>query len=120
MWNHQVFFLILLLATLVSALTSTTHSQSTTTSLVTGGNGYVGRAILHQLLQECSDNSNIHTIVSLVRPARVTTEQAYWQHRNEPRVHVAPYDMLDGGATLRHALESCNQKATTPSTTTGY
>jgi nucleoside-diphosphate-sugar epimerase len=76
---------------------------------VTGANGYIGRAIVHELL-ELSDSQ---TIYCLVRPHRVTSEQAYWEPYStgddcdsfSSKILVLPYDMLDGGLSLRLALE---------------
>lgn len=79
------------------------HQQQT--SIVTGANGYVGRAIVHSLLE----SSSCKDIVCLVRSKRVQAEEEYWkQHasssqKTPPR--VLPYDMLDGGASLRTALQ---------------
>lgn len=103
-------------------------------SLVTGGNGYVGRAILHEILRQDDEErrrrhpqqqrQQQHRVVSLVRPARVASEQAYWdtfrkdqqkdqQQEGEPEegeadivpVLVLPYDMLDDGSSLQSALD---------------
>jgi nucleoside-diphosphate-sugar epimerase len=78
-----------------------------TTSLVTGANGYVGRAIVHSLLEkaDCQD------IVCLVRAQRVADEQEYWKaHQSStlttPSIRVLAYDMLDSGKSLRDALKS--------------
>jgi nucleoside-diphosphate-sugar epimerase len=64
--------------------------------MVTGSNGYLGREIVHELLQQ-----NVHPIVCLVRPGRVNDELIYWKdHASEDCIAVHPYDMLDGGASL--------------------
>jgi nucleoside-diphosphate-sugar epimerase len=101
-------------------MTRTTASSlwSSACSIVTGGNGYVGRAILHEILnqQQHRDEDGTgenETVWSLVRPARVASETDYWNHhyndggpkRTSCRVRVLPYDMLDGGVSLRRALE---------------
>lgn len=65
---------------------------------MTGASGYVGRAVAHALL----DQKESSVIVCLVRPARIEDEKAYWKH--ESCVSVQPYDMLDGGDSLRQAL----------------
>jgi nucleoside-diphosphate-sugar epimerase len=93
-------------------------------SIVTGGNGYVGRAILHEILnhqqqQRRQQDDEAETVdrdtlvVSLVRPGRVASETEYWNlHRatadggpTSCRVRVLPYDMVDGGLSLQRALE---------------
>jgi len=70
-------------------------------SIVTGASGYVGKAVVHELLLEAQDKKN-QKIICLVRPARVDTETAYW--KDEACVSVEPYDMMDGGDSLRAAL----------------
>lgn len=77
-------------------------------SIVTGANGYLGREIVHNLLN-CDSSSSV---VCLVREKRVEEEIRYWDSvvaRNNqagsPSVKVMPYDMLDGGKTLSDALE---------------
>jgi nucleoside-diphosphate-sugar epimerase len=95
-------------------------------SIVTGGNGYVGRAILHEIVNhhhqhqkqkqddEAETVDRATVVVSLVRPGRVASETEYWDlHRatadddgpTSCRVRVLPYDMLDGGLSLQRALE---------------
>jgi len=71
-------------------------------SVVTGANGYVGRAIVHHLLDEGHS-----TIICLVRPARVAEEDNYWRTAKKIScdVKVLPYDMLDGGCSLSAALK---------------
>jgi nucleoside-diphosphate-sugar epimerase len=72
--------------------------------VVTGANGYVGRAVVHSLLEQagCQD------IVCLVRAQRVSGEQEYWKAHQSPKtpsIRVLPYDMLDAGKSLREALK---------------
>jgi nucleoside-diphosphate-sugar epimerase len=78
------------------------------TSVVTGANGYVGRAVVQELIASgsCGDS-----VLCLVRPHRVASERAFWSDRcppssSSPRVSVLPYDMLDGGASLQQALRT--------------
>jgi nucleoside-diphosphate-sugar epimerase len=79
------------------------------TSLVTGANGYVGRAVVHSLLESSSSGKDI---VCLVRAKRVAEEKEYWEKQNHATngtpftVRVLSYDMLDGGTSLKAALES--------------
>ena len=79
-------------------------------SLVTGANGYVGRAVVHELLESSDEASEI---ICLVRQHRVVSEQNYWkEHLSESsssKIQVLPYDMLDGGESLRNALQSCRR-----------
>ena len=70
----------------------------TSSSIVTGANGYVGRAVVHELIAQQQSS-----ILCLVRPHRVAQEEEYWQKvlgSSSPTLQVLPYDMLDGGTTL--------------------
>jgi nucleoside-diphosphate-sugar epimerase len=67
--------------------------------MITGANGYVGRAIVRELLTHANDDDKI---ICLVRPQRVESEQDYWKDHRQ--VCVRPYDMLDGSSTLAAAL----------------
>lgn len=94
-------------------------------SIVTGGNGFVGRHVAYSLLQQHYDRTipqeegiSRETIVCLVRPDKVSHEESYWdahvmemrqssqKHDESVCVKVMPYDMLDNGKTLDDALES--------------
>lgn len=77
-------------------------SVSRTISVITGASGYVGKAVAKSLLTGHHDDGQ--TILCLVRPQRVDNEKEYW--KEEACVNVLPYDMLDGGATLKEALSS--------------
>jgi nucleoside-diphosphate-sugar epimerase len=96
--------------------------MTSTTSIVTGANGFVGRAIVHELIQQHQqqrhskdndgrDNSAASDeIICLVRHQRVAADQQYWKNIQKImpdggcKIRVLPYDMLDGGATLQQAL----------------
>jgi nucleoside-diphosphate-sugar epimerase len=61
-----------------------TPQQQHTSSVVTGANGYVGRAIVHSLLEKAEADAEANAdcqgdIVCLVRAQRVEDEQAYWK-----------------------------------------
>ena len=106
MRTQKVFVLVSLLARClflanhqVVALATPDHPK--TVSLVTGASGYVGRAVAHELLDRKETKGQ--EIVCLVRPTRVDDEKAYWE--SESCVSVQPYDMLDGGISLRRALD---------------
>ena len=92
--------LLILIPSLSVCTVSSLSAPGKRTSLVTGANGYLGREIVHSLLQEGNDD-----VICLVRLKRVEHEQTYWNSRSNC-VRVMPYDMLDGGATLKNALES--------------
>ena len=87
------------------------HGESNTSevSIVTGANGFLGRHIVHQLLQQPKQQQ----VVCLVRSSRVSSETNYWQSLisksldkyNNP-VLVMPYDMIDGGVTLENAIRT--------------
>lgn len=79
------------------------------TSIVTGANGYIGRAVVHELLARAGAADH-QSIVCLVRAQRVESEQEYWNdqqpHAASSNIRVLPYDMLDQGVTLEQALRS--------------
>ena len=76
-------------------------------SIVTGASGYIGREVVHCLLTD-SSSSGEHDIICLVRPSRVEDEQKYWGGVSDS-IRVMPYDMTDGGATIKDALETAYQ-----------
>ena len=97
-------FLLLALLTTVTAL-ATPSPPRRRTSIVTGANGYIGREIVHVLLRDNNGDDSEQDIFCLVRQARVESETNYWKNKgNADCVTVLPYDMLDGGETIRHAL----------------
>jgi nucleoside-diphosphate-sugar epimerase len=73
-------------------------------SVVTGANGFVGRAIVLELMKRGSNQD----ILCLVREHRVRDEEVFWSQLSQvdqPKcIRVLPYDMLDGGESLHHAL----------------
>jgi len=86
-------------------------------SVVTGSSGYLGREVVHSLLQLFIPVEGILSthpaseILCLVRQRRVEEEEQYWRDvctnlgpSCSGRVKVMPYDMLDGGKTLSDAL----------------
>lgn len=86
-------------------------------SVVTGSSGYLGREVVHSLLQSfipVEETLSTHPsseILCLVRQRRVEEEEQYWRDvctnlgpSCSGRVKVMPYDMLDGGKTLSDAL----------------
>ena len=90
-----------LLSTILSLLLwcsiSTVEALAARISIVTGANGYVGREVVKTLLQHERDA----TVFCLVRPHRIEEEMEYWNSR---QVQVLPYDMNDGGETVKSAL----------------
>ena len=99
-----------------AAFALATATSTTATSIVTGANGYVGRAIVHELLAQGrrpTEEEEQPSILCLVRSHRVTEETEYWKQAMPSEradfLQVLPYDMLDGGKTLRAALDKCNE-----------
>jgi nucleoside-diphosphate-sugar epimerase len=84
--------------------------------VVTGSNGYLGRAVVHELLNELHVNENIENnqrnrentlILCLVRSQHVVVEEKYWNDLDPSTscsILVFPYDMLDNGKGLEIAL----------------
>ena len=76
-------------------------------SIVTGANGFLGKSIVHEILDQ-SDDDDEQRVFCLVRSTRVAEEEQYWQggmySTSSCKVTVLPYDMLDGGATMQQAL----------------
>lgn len=81
-------------------------------SIVTGANGFVGRHIVHSLIQQRQSED---VIICLVRDSKVECEKSYWDaHLSDLKgseqcsVKVLPYDMLDDGGTLKSALHAAS------------
>ena len=104
-------------------------SSMSTNFIVTGASGYLGRQIVHELIdyhhhqkQQKVDGRNYdviqNEIVCLVREKNVNVEQSYWNDIITKslsngkcyddsyimKVKVMPYDMIDGGVTFSDAL----------------
>ena len=71
-------------------------------SIVTGASGYVGRETVFALVNDKS--CDVQKIYCLVRPGRVQSELDYWKSISDD-ITVMAYDMLDGGASIRDALD---------------
>lgn len=107
-WIWLAYWLTATASTTV-LLTTTIQTQAmATTSIITGANGYLGRAVIHELLSR----DNHSKIFCLVRQQRISSEAEYWRQytratpKNEnDRIQILPYDMLDGGSTLKLALQ---------------
>ena len=95
-----LWLIVALLATQQLLLPTSALAVLRRASVVTGANGYVGREIVHALLED----PNQEQIVCLVRPSRIPEEEAYWKDKSAC-IQVLPYDMLDDGTTLQDALE---------------
>jgi nucleoside-diphosphate-sugar epimerase len=83
-------------------------------SVVTGANGYLGQWVCHSLLSSSSVSATAATrsgegddedepCLLLVRPERVAAMKQYWEKKYD-HAKVVPYDMLDGGDSLRRAI----------------
>ena len=110
---HASCFIFLALIGNITALASPVR-----TVIVTGANGYLGRNIVHNLLEsripvhnnKTSRSSSfcISKILCLVCQRRVEEEEKYWKsvaNIDDQGVLVLLYDMLDGGQTLSEALD---------------
>ena len=109
---NMVKFSLLWLVSLLVPFAASGLAATRTTSIVTGANGFVGRAIVHELLEQQQEQESGQKIVCLVRPQRIVQEEAYWKECVKPSttcLEVMAYDMLDGGTTLRAALDQCRE-----------
>ena len=111
MWKKVAFYVLLAAALCQVTALKGPDVASRPVSIITGANGYVGRAVAKSLLSH-NQNSD-QTIVCLVRQERVNAEQEFWRH--EPCINVRPYDMLDGGSSIKQALESVYSETNAPS-----
>lgn len=109
--RNLYFYMCILLSCDGIIVATTGLQQPSMCSIVTGANGYLGRAVVHELLQRDGDQD----IYCLVRPQRVPEEELYWaqcqqqyssKHNDCVIVRVLPYDMLDGGISFGKALET--------------
>jgi nucleoside-diphosphate-sugar epimerase len=132
-----IAFLTISTLGLSSLVTTSNLSQQNTrsVSIVTGSRGYLGRQIIHELLEnpirsnknddhdsdsevdssdsESDNNNTADEVICLVRETHVKEEELYWKTIMEDGdnintntcLKVMPYDMLDGGTTLSEALE---------------
>lgn len=81
-------------------------------SVVTGANGYLGQWVCQNLLSSGNDE----TVLLLVRPERLAATTKCWEQKYS-NSRTLPYDMLDGGDSLRQAI---TQFANETTTTTVY
>lgn len=102
-------YLILILLSCCFCCSGGLATTAPASSIITGASGFVGRHIVHQLLQQRRVNGDV--VICLVRDSKVDYEQSYWdahlidmKESDRCLVKVLPYDMLDGGATLKNAL----------------
>lgn len=105
MVSPLVALAIAIASLLASHAESFSAAPSRRVAIVTGANGYVGKAIVHELLRpddgETAGREDL--VICLVREKRVQDEAKYWE--SEQSVKVMSYDMLDGGKTLDEALK---------------
>jgi nucleoside-diphosphate-sugar epimerase len=102
----------------VASWTFTTHRVNCEPKafVVTGSNGYLGRAVVHELLKDLHMNDDVGNsqwnrdntlILCLVRSQHVAVEEKYWNDLGpsiSSSILVFPYDMLDRGKSLKIAL----------------
>mmetsp|Transcript_3309 Transcript_3309/g.7665 ORF Transcript_3309/g.7665 Transcript_3309/m.7665 type:complete len:367 (+) Transcript_3309:139-1239(+) len=98
------FLAILILAIFPKCWSFSTTPSSTKASIVTGANGYVAREVVQELLKE----SPTESIYCLVREGRIESESKYWKQKSDC-IQVLPYDMLDGGSTMKEALKAARE-----------
>lgn len=120
------YSLTLLLSSMITVMGL---SSLSTNFIVTGASGYLGRQIVHELIdyhhrqkqQKMDGHSDVthNEIVCLVREKNVDVEQSYWDDIitksisngdcyddiHIMKVKVMPYDMIDGGVTFSDALQ---------------
>lgn len=102
------FAAILFSSHAVDSFSASSPTPPRRVSIVTGANGYVGKAIVHELLQSDEAKGRFDDeVICLVRAKRVAEESKYWA--NQHTVRVMPYEMLDGGKTLDEALKCVHE-----------
>lgn len=80
-------------------------------SVVTGANGYLGQWVSHTLLSSSPEDD---PCLLLVRPERVEAMREYWQgQRGYNNAQVMPYEMSDGGKSLKKAIAAYYPKKDT-------
>ncbi len=116
-----LFSLLLKSSTIGDALAPNPTKRSV--SIVTGSRGYLGRQMIHELLQHYNNSDDAkdkggeklqqNEVICLVREKNVQDEQMYWDNiinscesydDKAAALKVLPYDMLDGGETFSKAL----------------
>ncbi|CAJ1953442.1 unnamed protein product [Cylindrotheca closterium] len=98
--NLKFDFLVILLMSLFPKCWSLTTTPSKKASIITGANGYVAREVVQELLSTFPK----HYVYCLVREGRIESESNYWKQKSDC-IQVLPYDMLDGGSTMKEALK---------------
>jgi len=91
-------------------------------SVITGASGFIGRAIVYEMLsnnEDCVLPIHCNDIYALVRSGKVSSEREYWDKElgsithtggSGPTVTVCAYDMLDGGKSLSECLDKIRCK----------
>jgi nucleoside-diphosphate-sugar epimerase len=113
-----------IIATSDALATPSPARKNTEVSIVTGANGFIGREIVHQLILDVDNSASQQQrerggettaqkdIFCLVRSHRVEEEKRFWDNFvDDPdrycqhNIRVLPYDMLDGGTSIKDALQ---------------
>lgn len=91
-----------------------------TISVITGGNGFLGKAILNEIVSSSNNVQQQQIIYSLVRSHKVNTEKEFLQSVYDDfdddsstsskgcSFNVFPYDMLDEGKSIKDCLVHIN------------
>ena len=98
---------------IIDALAPNFGTTKKSVSIVTGSRGYLGRQVVHEILQNSDDDDNNYQkeVICLVREKNVQDEEEYWKNIIDTyddikvELRVLPYDMLDGGETFSKALQ---------------
>ncbi|KAL3936466.1 MAG: hypothetical protein SGBAC_008218 [Bacillariaceae sp.] len=97
-------FLAILVLAFSPKCSSFSTSPSKKASIITGANGFVAREVVQELLKAFPTDY----IYALVREGRIESESNYWKQKSDC-IQVLPYDMLDGGATMKEALKTASE-----------